>query len=122
MLGLGNNLNELKLRIQQIQDELSQLGSPEPVMPEMINATNALRLNEYLTKSDEKKTALNAAYGEYARQLEQIISSLLSIQVDLKEIIKTEASMIYAQKATKPTGKKTRIKKSKVSSRKYRQP
>ena len=124
MPGLGNNLNGLKLRIQQIQDEISQLGSPEPVMPEMINTTNALRLNEYLTKSDEKKTALNAAYGEYTPQLEQIISSLLSIQVDLKDIIKTEASMIGAQKATprKPSGKKTRIKKSKIVSRKYRQP
>lgn len=124
MPGLGNNLNGLKLRIQQIQDEISQLGSPESVMPEMINTTNALRLNEYLTKSDEKKTALNAAYGEYTGQLEQIISSLLSIQVDLKDIIKTEASMIGAQKATprKPSGKKTRIKKSKIASRKYRQP
>jgi hypothetical protein len=118
MIGLGNNLNELKLRIQQIQDELSQLGSPE-VMPEMINATNALRLNEYLRKSDEKKTALNAAYDDYTGQLEQIISSLLSIQVDLKEIIKTEASIIGTQ-TRKPSVKKTRTKSK--SSRKYRQP
>lgn len=117
MLGLGNNLHELKIRIQQIQDEISQLGSPEPVMPEMINTTNALRLNEYLVKSDEKKTTLNAAYGEYTRQLEQIISSLLSIQVDLKDIIKTEASIIDAQESSpteeKPSGKKTRVKRPK---------
>lgn len=112
MLGLGNNLNELRTRITQIQDELSQLGSPEPVMPEMINATNALRLNEYLRKSDEKKTALNAAYDDYTRQLEQIVSSLLSIQVDLKDIIKTEASIIDAQESVQ-TGKKKRAKKSK---------
>lgn len=117
MLGLGNNLNELKMRIQQIQDEISELGSPEPIMPEMINATNALRLNEYLAKSDKKKTTLNAAYDEYTRQLEQIVSSLLSIQVDLKDIIKTEASIIDARKSrqsrTTPTRKKTRVKKSK---------
>lgn len=112
MASLGNNLNELKMRIRQIQDELSQLGSPEPVMPEMINATNALRLNEYLRKSDEKKTALNAAYGDYARQLEQIVSSLLSIQVDLKDIIKAEASIIDA-KESDHAEKKTRVKKSK---------
>lgn len=112
MAGLGNNLNELKMRIRQIQDELSQLGSPEPVMPEMINATNALRLNEYLRKSDEKKTALNAAYDDYVRQLEQIVSSLLSIQVDLKDIIKAEASIIDA-KESGHAEKKTRAKKSK---------
>lgn len=112
MLGLGNNLNELKTRIQHIQDEISQLGSPEPVMPEMINATNALRLNEYLTKSDEKKTALNAAYADYTRQLEQIISSLLSIQVDLKDIIKAEASIIDAHESDQ-TAKKTRVKPKK---------
>lgn len=112
MLGLGNNLNELKTRILQIQDDLSRLGPPEPVMPEMINTTNALRLNEYLRKSDEKKTALNAAYDEYARQLEQIVSSLLSIQVDLKDIIKAEASIIDSQESDQ-TEKKTRTKKSK---------
>ncbi|MBI5147000.1 MAG: hypothetical protein HZA84_07255 [Thaumarchaeota archaeon] len=112
MLGLGNNLNELKMRIQKIQDEISQLGSPEPVMPEMINATNALRLNDYLTKSDEKKTTLNAAYDDYTRQLEQIISSLLSIQVDLKDIIKAEASIIDAHESGQ-TEKKTRVKPKK---------
>jgi len=102
----GNNLNELKMRIRQIQDEISQLGSPEPVMPEMINSTNALRLNEYLAKSDEKKTALNAAYDDYARQLEQIVSTLLSIQVDLKDIIKTEASIIDGREPQKKHAKK----------------
>lgn len=107
MTGLGNNLNDLKMRIQQIQDELSQIGSPEPVMPEMINATNAIRLNEYLTKTDEKKTALNAAYGDYTRQLEQIVSTLLSIQVDLKDIIKAEASLLDEQEPQK----KKRVKK-----------
>ncbi len=98
---LGNNLTELKARIQKIQDEISQLGSPEPMMPEMINSTNALRLNEYLTKSDEKKTALNAAYGDYAGQLEQIVSTLLSIQSDLRDIIKAEASLLDAQEPQK---------------------
>ncbi|HSA98850.1 MAG TPA: hypothetical protein VLF17_07200 [Candidatus Nitrosotenuis sp.] len=109
MSGPSNNLNELKMRILQIQDEISQLGSPEPIMPEMITATNALRLNEYLAKSDEKKTALNAAYRDYTRELEQIVSTLLSIQVDLKDIIRAEASIIDGQEPQK----KTRAKKPK---------
>lgn len=112
MLGLGNNLSELRMRIQQIQDDISQLGPPDPAIPEMINTANALRLNEYLRKSDEKKTALNVAYDEYTRQLEQIVSSLLSIQADLKDIVKVEASIINAQESDQ-AGKKTRVKKSK---------
>lgn len=115
MLGLGNNLSELKMRIQQVQEEISQLGSPEPVMPEMINTTNALRLNEYLRKSDEKKTALNSAYDEYTRQLEQIVSLLLSIQVDLKDIIKAEASIIDKHESGQ-SGKKTAGKKKHAKS------
>lgn len=113
MDGLGNNLSELKNRIRQIHDDLSNLGSPEPVMPEMMNSTNALRLNEYLTKSDEKKTSLIAAYGEYVGQLEQVVSALLSIQADLKDIIRAEASIIDEQGPPTKAGKKTGAKRSK---------
>ena len=107
MSGLGSNLNDMKARIQRLQAEISQLGAPEPVMPEMIDATNAIRLNAYLTKSDEKKTALNAAYSDYAENLEGIVSTLLSIQADLKDIIKTEASLLDEQESrTKKRAKK----------------
>ena len=116
VLGLGNNLSELKIRIQQIQDELSKLGQPDLALAEMINSTNILRLNEYLAKSDEKKTNLILAYGQYTQQLEQIISSLLSIQVDLRDIIKTEASIIETQESQtnkSKTRRKSQTKKSK---------
>jgi 7,8-dihydro-6-hydroxymethylpterin-pyrophosphokinase len=94
MLGLGSNLGELKLRVQKAQEELAQLGSPEPPLPEMIDTTNIIRINEYLTKSNESKARLISAYEDYAKKLEEIVSSLLSIQADLKDIIKTEASLI----------------------------
>lgn len=93
MSGPGN-LNDMKAKIQSLRAEISQLGAPEPVMPEMIDATNAVRLNAYLTRSDEKKTALNDAYADYAGRLEEIVSTLLSIQADMKDIIKTEASLL----------------------------
>lgn len=110
MLGLGNNLNELKIRVKKAQQDLAQLGIPEPPLPEMINNTNLLRLNDYLTKSDGYKTKLIDAYAEYTKQLEEIIASLLSIQADLKDIVKTEAKIIgignkkprKSQKAKKP--------------------
>jgi hypothetical protein len=112
MPGLGNNLNELKLRIQKSQEDLVHLGIPEPTLPEMINTTNILRVNEYLTKSDKNKTNLISAYEEYTKQLE---TSLLSIQSDLRDIIKTKASIIG--KTTKKKPRKTR-KKTKKKTRK----
>lgn len=110
MVGLGNNLNELKARIQRAHEEIASLGEPSKPMDEMIGATNALRLNEYLIKTDQKKTTLISDYVEYTKQLEQIISSLFSIQSELKDLIKTEASLIESEDA-KP--KKTRAKKAK---------
>lgn len=129
MLGLGNNLNELKSRIQKAQQELSQLGSPEPALPEVINMTNLLRTNEFLTKTDQKRAELIAMYDMYTRQLEQIVTSLLSIQNDLRDIVKTASSIIgqskkkmSEKKKTKKPAKKMRPKKRKrvISGRKHR--
>lgn len=110
MLGLGNNLNELKARIQKLHQELADLGEPNSPLEQMISTTNILRQNEYLAKTDAKKTELVATYVDYTKQLEQIIASLFSIQAELKELIKEEASLIE----TEPKSKKTRksIKKS----------
>lgn len=101
MVGLGNNLNELKIRIQQIRQDLDLLGEPNLPLDQMIISTNILRQNEYLVKADVKKTDLIAAYAEYAKQLEQIVTSLFSIQTDLKDLIKTEASLIESEKPKK---------------------
>ena len=110
MLGLGNNLSELKTRIQKAHDDLASLGEPSPPLTEMIGSTNTLRLNEYLGKTDAKKTELISDYVLYTKQLEQIISSLFSIQSELKSILKEEASMIESvdskpKKTRKPTKK-----------------
>ena len=109
MVGLGNNLNELKTRIQKIHQELSALGEPDLPLEQMIGTTNVLRQNEYLVKSDEKKTDLIAAYVEYTKQLEQIVNSLFSIQSDLKELIKTEASLIESEKPKRATKKAKKV-------------
>ena len=108
MVGLGNNLNELKIRIQKIHKELNALGEPNLPLEQMIGTTNILRQNEYLIKSYEKITELIASYLEYTKQLEQIVNSLFSIQSDLKDLIKTEASLIASAKPKKITKKKRR--------------
>lgn len=118
MSGLGNNLNDLRRRIQKAQEDLAQIGAPEPPHPELINTTNLLRANEYLTKTDEKKTELLSAYEGYAKQLEQAVASLLSIQADLKAV-KAQASRTKRKKPRKKQRVKKRIKtKKKIKKRK----
>ena len=109
MMGLGNNLNELKLRIDKIYAEIDCLGGPVSIMEEMIDTTNLLRQNEYLQQSIDKKTQLIAAYDVYAKELEMMVSSLFSIQSELKDLIKTEAKLMDSQKRKKPIKKKKRI-------------
>lgn len=113
MVGPGDNLAELKLRVQKAQEELAQLGSPAPPLPEMIDTTNIIRINEYLTKSNEGKSKLISAYEDYAKKLEEIVASLLSIQADLKDIVKTEASIIAksGRKRQKKSTKKAKRRK-----------
>ncbi len=118
MDGLGNNLNELKIRIKKAREELAEMGLPEQPLPEMINTTNILRANEYLTKTDQGKTYLISAYEEYTKQLEDLATSLLSIQSDLKEIMKTKASMIKKTRRKKPRKSIVRKKPRKSGARK----
>jgi hypothetical protein len=110
MSGLGGNLSEIKQRIQKAQGDLAGIGAPEQPLPEVINMTNLLRANEYLTKTDEKKTALISAFEEYTKQLEQVVTALLSIQTDLRDIVKTEASIIGSKQKT---ARKTKTRKRK---------
>lgn len=108
MLGLGNNLSELKTRIQKLHQELAELERPNPPLEQMINTTNILRQNEYLIKTDAKKTELVAAYVDYTKQLEQITASLFSIQAELKELVKEEASLIETEPKPKKTKKNSK--------------
>jgi biotin-(acetyl-CoA carboxylase) ligase len=107
VIGLGNNLSELKSRIDKVQSDLASIGHTGDPLPEVINTTNVLRLNEYLTKTDEKKSELLLLYEEYAKHLESLVSTLLSIQEDLKDIVKAEVHLLDSEKQ-KQRPKKTR--------------
>lgn len=108
-LGAGEIIYELRKKIQQVQHELDELGSPSEI-PELIASANLLRSNEYLSKSNEKKTELLEAYDQYSNALEELLSSVFEIQQDLKEIVKEQSSMI-ADKKPKKTKAKSKTKK-----------
>ena len=104
-VGTGKIIYDLRKKIQEIQADLDRLGPSPSNIPEMNDSTNLLRLNEYLLKANDKKTELLSAYGQYSESLEVLLSLVFEIQMDLKEILKEQSSMISNQPKTKP-GKK----------------
>ena len=109
-LGAGEIIYELRKRIQEIKIDLDQLGEPATYVPELIESTNLLRSNEYLSKANEKKNELLTAYGEYSEALEDLLSTVFDIQKDLKDILKEQSSLI-SDSPKKTTKSKTKPKK-----------
>ena len=95
--GVGDAIHVLRKRIQQIQSELDSDGSFDTI-PEMIDSANLLRFNEYLHKKVQKQDELVAAYEKYSKSLEQMISTLFEIQVDLKDVLKEQSSLMSKAK------------------------
>ncbi len=108
-IGAGEAVYELRKRIHQVRHELDELGTPSDI-PELITSTNLIRLNEYLSQSNEKKTDLLEAYDQYSHALEELLLHVFEIQQDLKEIVKEQSSMIAGKR---PRKTKTRSKTKK---------
>ena len=102
-IGAGEIIYDLRKKIQQVQFDLDQLGEPPMNMPEMIENSNLLRSNDYLSKANEKKTELLKTYEKYSKSLEELLSTVFDIQKDLKEILKEQSSLIpnLSKKQTK---------------------
>lgn len=109
-IGAGEIIYDLRKKIQEIQMALDQLGEPVTDLPEMIESSNLLRSNEYLSKANDKKSELLVAYRQYSTALEELLSSVFDIQKDLKDILKEQSSLISdsPKRASKP---KTKSKK-----------
>ena len=80
MLTIGKKISELQKKIVLAKKELSEINTLEQPLPEFINTTNMLRLNEYLQKSNEKKSQLLIAYEEYINELENLVSNIAQIK------------------------------------------
>jgi len=106
-IGAGEIIYDLRKKIQQIQADLVQLGDPPKDMPEMIESSNLMRSNDYLSKANQKKTDLLKTYEQYSKSLEELLSTVFDIQKDLKEILKEQSSLIPnpSKKTSKPKSK-----------------
>ena len=107
-IGSDELLYDLRKKIHQVQADLNQLGDPVSEMPELISSANLLRANEYLSKTNEKKTELLSVYAQYSNTLEKLLASVFDIQNDLKEILKHQSSMISKTKKRSKTKNKSR--------------
>jgi len=106
-VGTGEIIYDIRKKIQSIKSELSTLDCPPSKIPELIDSANLLRLNEYLSKTNDKKTDLLCAYEQYSAALEGLLETVFDIQKELKDILKEQSSMISTQ-PKKPKTSKTK--------------
>ena len=96
-MGAGQAIYELRKQIQKITSELKSLGD-SPEIPELIQSTNLLRSNEYLVEVNSKRSELISTYKLYSKELEKMLATVFDIQRDLKEILKSQSSLISEPK------------------------
>ena len=119
MSAIGEKISELQKKIVLAKNELSEINTLEQPLPEFINTTNLLRSNEYLQKSNEKKSQLLIAYEEYANELENLVSNIANIKGSihhLKSHFKTHKKI--KKKVKTKTRKK--FKKRKLKPRRHK--
>lgn len=66
-------ISDLKNKINQAKSDLAKLEESNKQIPELINSTNLLRFNEFLTKTNTKKTELLSSYELYFIEIENIL-------------------------------------------------
>ncbi len=108
----GGIIYELRKQIQIKTSELKNLDNSSSDIPELIKSANLLRSNEYLVEVNLKRSELISTYKNYSKELEQMLVTVFGIQQDLKEILKTQTSLISEQKKSKKRSK-TKKKPSK---------
>ncbi len=93
-LGAGNEIYDLRQTIQQLKSDLNSIGSSVSDLPELVDIANLRRSNEHFAQMSEKQTELIAAYERYSILLEDMVSTLFTIQNSLKDILKEQSSLI----------------------------
>ncbi len=106
-MGTGGIIYELSKQIQKIITELKNLDSSSDI-PELIKSANLLRSNEHLVEVNLKMSELISTYKDYSKELEQMLATVFDIQQDLKEILKTQTSLISEQKKSKTKKKSSK--------------
>ena len=105
-VGAGQVIYELRKQIQKLTSELKKLDNSTPDMPELIESANLLRSNKHLAETNSKRSELISNYKQYSKELEKMLATVFDIQRDLKEILKSQSSLISGPKKRKKPSKK----------------
>ena len=108
-IGTGQSIYNMRKQIQSLSAEIAKLNSSLSQIPELINSANLLRSNETLNSTLVKQSELIRMYEKYTKELETMLNNIFEIQMELKEILKLQTSMI-SEKSPKKKSKK-KIKK-----------
>ena len=109
-LGAGRQLSEMKKKISEIKQQISQLGVIPEDVPGMIGSSNIMRKNDFLLTSDSLKSDLISYYDLYTQNLESLLHSVFEIQNELKQIIHDQSKMISEEKPKQKSTKKNKTK------------
>lgn len=93
-IGAGEEIYQLRKKIQELTSEINSLGKTPKEKPELIENTNLLRINKHLSMVNKKQTELISAYGEYSKALEKMLSMVFDIQNDLKNLLREQTKLI----------------------------
>ena len=107
-VGVGQVIYELRKQIQKLTSELKRLDNSKPDMPELIESANLLRSNKHLAETNSKRSELISNYMQYSKELEKMLATVIDIQQNLKEILKTQSSIISKQKKSKARKKSSK--------------
>ncbi|MDX1596427.1 MAG: hypothetical protein R3327_05745 [Nitrosopumilaceae archaeon] len=93
-VGVGEEVYQLRKKIQELTAEIKSLGNMPKEKPELIENTNILRINEHLTEVNDKQTELISAYDEYGKALEHMLKTVFEIQNDLKNLLREQTKLL----------------------------
>ncbi len=108
-------LSDLKNKIDKAQSDLAKLVESNEPIPELINSTNLLRSNEFLTKTNIKKTELLSLYELYFKEIENVLVEIKKIRIELKNSLKSKSK----KPSKKSKRRKKPTKKRKLSKKKH---
>lgn len=85
---------DLRLAINDLQARLDKMGPPPSPLAEVVDSTNTLRTNEYLSARDVIYAELLSHYTRYARMLESVVGDALDVQSGLLEVLRAQSELL----------------------------
>lgn len=116
---------DLRLAINDLQERLDRMGPPPSPLAEVVDSTNTLRTNEYLSARGAIYAEMLLHYGRYARMLESVVRDALDVQSGLLDVLRAQSELledgkpparVRATKAVKGRGKGSSSKKTGATS------